>query len=80
MTDLETATTSDLVTELKRRHNTLLVLCQRDAKNDPVAKEIWWDYQGDDIQLIGMLRLAEQVTLHRIASGAVQESADDEEA
>jgi hypothetical protein len=78
VTDLETASTVDLVTELKRRHNTMLVVCQRDARNDPVEKEIWWDYQGDDIQLIGMLRLAEQVTMHRITTGGMP--VEDEEA
>jgi hypothetical protein len=78
VTDLETATTNDLVTELKRRHNTILVLCQRDARNDPVSKEIWWDFQGDDLQLIGMLRLAESLTKHRFVTEAEEQADDDD--
>lgn len=79
MTELETATTTDLITELKRRHNTVLVVGSRDAKNDDVAKEIWWDYQGDDLQLIGMLDVAKAVVRSRIVNEASAEADEDDE-
>ena len=66
MNDLETASTDELIDELKRRYPTLVVTGMRESLDDPQADERILIHNGNLLMAIGLLGVAERALYRKV--------------